>query len=192
MEFNYNVCLLGTNINDKDIIIKKISKVRRRKNLENEKLVCKFDYQNNTINLINLPTITSLRGYSNNKIAIKKHLMNKNCDLVLIVGNPFNLEQSINLVLQTLKFHRKIIMMIYLNKKATKLIINRLGLVYDLGIPIIFIYKNQDTGIKHLEETIISMLNNRYPLPIKPVDNKLKLSNTSSLAKKIYLQNIYF
>lgn len=189
---NYNIYLLGTNENDKITLLKKITKEHRKKFLDNQKRVCMFEFQNNSINLINLPTIPSLRGFSNDKITVKKQIINQHNSLILVVGNPFNLKQNINLTLQALKFHQKIIIVVYLNKKANKLIINRLGLVYDLGIPIVFIYDNQDTGIKRLEETIITMLDNRYPLPLQPINNRLKLSNTLRLAKQIYMQNIYF
>ena len=116
-----------------------------------------FTYKGYTINLIDLPGTYSL-GYSSidEKIA-RDYLLKGDADLVIVVADSVNPEQSLYLLLEILEIEKKVILAMTAIDEAKKIgiKIDRYELQKHLGIPVVFTSSVTGEGLEELREKIV-------------------------------------
>ena len=69
-----------------------------------------FVYENNQIQIVDLPGTYSLKSYSEEEVVATNFILKKEYDIAVVIGDATNLEKSLNLVLQTLEMTKKVMM----------------------------------------------------------------------------------
>ncbi|MCD6552162.1 ferrous iron transport protein B, partial [Thermotoga sp.] len=116
-----------------------------------------FTHRGYRINLVDLPGTYSL-GYSSidEKIA-RDYLLKGNTDIVVVVGDSVNPEQSLYLLLEILEMEKKVILALTAIDEAEKtgIKIDRYELQKHLGVPVVFTSAVTGKGIEKLKDRIV-------------------------------------
>lgn len=144
-----------------------------------DNLLGKFSFKSNEFNLVDLPGIYSLYGASSDEIIARDYLCFNQLDCVVVVADPFSFEKSLNLLFQILEYHKNVIFVVNLIDEATNkgIIINKLSLMYYLGIPVVFTSCKNNFGILELKETILEVVENRFKYNTIEINYDLALPN---------------
>lgn len=122
-----------------------------------EKKEGSFTHRGYRINLVDLPGTYSL-GYSSidEKIA-RDYILKGDADLVVVVADSVNPEQSLYLLLEILEMEKKVILVLTAIDEARKLgiKIDRYELQKHLGVPVVFTSAVTGEGIEKLKDRIV-------------------------------------
>ncbi len=116
-----------------------------------------FVYENNQIQIVDLPGTYSLKSYSEEEVVATNFILKKEYDIAVVIGDATNLEKSLNLVLQTLEMTKKVILVVNLIDEASKngIVINSKKLSNLLDIPVVTTDARNGVGISKLINEII-------------------------------------
>ncbi|NHJ84381.1 MAG: ferrous iron transport protein B [Asgard group archaeon] len=135
-----------------------------------EKKEGEMTYEQNTIEVIDLPGIYSLSPHSIDEEISREYIIEENPDLVVVVVDSSNLERNLYLTVQLMELG--VNMLIVLNMmdlaigKGISIDIDRLS--RNLGIPVVETVASKGFGIRVLKRDICAALENpTNPKPIK-------------------------
>lgn len=117
-----------------------------------------FTYENNEIQIVDLPGTYSLKSYSEEEVVATDFILKKDYDIAVVIGDATNLEKSLNLVLQTLEMTKKVILVVNLIDEASKngIVVNSKKLSNLLDIPVITTDARNGVGLNKLVTQIIN------------------------------------
>ncbi|MCR5064834.1 MAG: ferrous iron transport protein B [Bacteroidales bacterium] len=122
-----------------------------------------FEHGGYTFNLVDLPGTYSLSAYSPEELYVRKHIIEKNPDIILNVVDGSNLERNLYLTTQLIDMDITMVMALNmydeLQKSGDKLDINQLSTL--LGMPIVPTTGRNGEGIGRLFDTIIEVFEGR-------------------------------
>ena len=118
-----------------------------------------FTHGGYTFNLVDLPGTYSLSAYSPEELYVRKHILEKNPDIILNVVDGSNLERNLYLTTQLIDMDITMVMALNmydeLQKSGDNLDINQLSVL--LGMPIVPTTGRSGDGIDRLFDTIIEV-----------------------------------
>ena len=118
-----------------------------------------FTHGGYTFNLVDLPGTYSLSAYSPEELYVRKHILEKNPDIILNVVDGSNLERNLYLTTQLIDMDITMVMALNmydeLQKSGDNLDINQLSVL--LGMPIVPTTGRNGDGIDRLFDTIIEV-----------------------------------
>ncbi len=121
-----------------------------------------FQYGGYTFNLVDLPGTYSLSAYSPEELYVRKHIIEKNPDIILNVVDGSNLERNLYLTTQLIDMDITMVMALNmydeLEKSGDKLDIDQLSTL--LGMPIVPTTGRNGKGIGSLFDKIIEVFEN--------------------------------
>lgn len=167
MNNKYKICLLGNPKTGKSSIFKKLIKQKKFNQKVIKKISTKsgsFNYLNNTFEIIDIPSTFSLYGLFNNDMVARDYICFRKVDAVLIVCDATQIVKNLNLLFQTAEYNPNIILVVNFIDKAEKhsININRIGLMYQLGVPVVFTSAKKNMGFEKLKETIQEVCEGKY------------------------------
>ena len=122
-----------------------------------------FEHNGYTFNLIDLPGTYSLSAYSPEELYVRKHIIEKNPDIILNVVDGSNLERNLYLTTQLIDMDITMVMALNmfdeLKRSGDKLDIEQLSTL--LGMPIVPTTGRNGDGIDKLFDTIIDVYEER-------------------------------
>ena len=122
-----------------------------------------FEHGGYTFNLVDLPGTYSLSAYSPEELYVRKHIIEKNPDIILNVVDGSNLERNLYLTTQLIDMDITMVMALNmydeLQKSGDKLDISQLSAL--LGMPIVPTTGRNGEGIGQLFDTIIEVFEGR-------------------------------
>ena len=122
-----------------------------------------FQYNGYTFNLIDLPGTYSLSAYSPEELYVRKHIIEKNPDIILNVVDGSNLERNLYLTTQLIDMDITMVMALNmydeLKRSGDRLDIDQLSTL--LGMPIVPTTGRSGDGIDHLFDKIIEVFEGR-------------------------------
>ena len=122
-----------------------------------------FEYGGYTFNLIDLPGTYSLSAYSPEELYVRKHIIEKNPDIILNVVDGSNLERNLYLTTQLIDMDITMVMALNmydeLQKSGDQLDIDQLSTL--LGMPIVPTTGRSGKGIGSLFDKIIEVFEGR-------------------------------
>lgn len=133
-----------------------------------------FDYGGYTFNLIDLPGTYSLSAYSPEELYVRRHIIDKNPDIILNVVDGSNLQRNLYLTTQLIDMDITMVMALNMYDELTKsgdqLDINQLSTL--LGMPIVPTTGRNGSGIDSLFDKIIEVFEATYSQQKEDSDNK--------------------
>ena len=118
-----------------------------------------FTHGGYTFNLVDLPGTYSLSAYSPEELYVRKHILEKNPDIILNVVDGSNLERNLYLTTQLIDMDITMVMALNmydeLKKSGDNLDISQLSTL--LGMPIVPTTGRSGDGIDRLFDTIIEV-----------------------------------
>jgi len=122
-----------------------------------------FEHGGYTFNLVDLPGTYSLSAYSPEELYVRKHIIEKNPDIILNVVDGSNLERNLYLTTQLIDMDITMVMALNmydeLQKSGDHLDIDQLSTL--LGMPIVPTTGRSGDGIDHLFDKIIEVFEGR-------------------------------
>lgn len=122
-----------------------------------------FQYEGYTFNLVDLPGTYSLSAYSPEELYVRKHILEKNPDIILNVVDGSNLERNLYLTTQLIDMDITMVMALNmydeLKRSGDKLDIDQLSTL--LGMPIVPTTGRTGAGIADLFDKIIEVFEGR-------------------------------
>ena len=122
-----------------------------------------FEYGGYTFNLVDLPGTYSLSAYSPEELYVRKHIIEKNPDIILNVVDGSNLERNLYLTTQLIDMDITMVMALNmydeLQRSGDRLDIEQLSTL--LGMPIVPTTGRSGQGIGTLFDTIIEVFEGR-------------------------------
>ena len=122
-----------------------------------------FEYGGYTFNLVDLPGTYSLSAYSPEELYVRKHILEKNPDIILNVVDGSNLERNLYLTTQLIDMDITMVMALNmydeLQKSGDRLDIDQLSTL--LGMPIVPTTGRNGKGIGSLFDKIIEVFEGR-------------------------------
>ena len=118
------------------------------KTVDSAQGICK--YQNQTIEIIDLPGTYSLKSSSEEETVATEFIEKKQYDVAVVVCDSVCLEKSLNLVLQTLEITNKVIVCLNLIDEASKkgIMISSKKLENILQVPVILTDARNKKGLQ--------------------------------------------
>lgn len=122
--------------------------------------------------LVDVPGTYSLFGLSEDEIVARDFICFGKSDLTLVITAATSLERDLNLVFQILEYSKKVIVVVNLMDEARKkkIEINKLKLIYKLGVPVVFTSAKTKEGIDDLKRMICDVIDNK--ILYQPIDIK--------------------
>ena len=118
-----------------------------------------FTHKGYTFNLVDLPGTYSLSAYSPEELYVRRHILEKNPDIILNVVDSSNLQRNLYLTTQLIDMDITMVMALNmydeLKKSGDRLDIGQLSTL--LGMPIVPTTGRSGDGIDHLFDTIIEV-----------------------------------
>lgn len=141
----------------------------------------KFKHNNENYTLIDVPGTYSLFATSEEEKVARDFICFGNAEVVIVVTDATVLERNFNLVFQVMELTRKVILVINLVDEAKKknIIINRIGIEYALGIPVVLTSARTGYGMDELKNTIDLVINDKYEY------NKKEIKYSEDIEEKI-------
>ena len=122
-----------------------------------------FEHGGYLFNLVDLPGTYSLSAYSPEELYVRKHIIEKNPDIILNVVDGSNLERNLYLTTQLIDMDITMVMALNmydeLKRSGDKLDIDQLSTL--LGMPIVPTTGRNGDGIDHLFDKIIEVFEGR-------------------------------
>lgn len=134
-------------------------------------------YENTKINIIDLPGNYALSAHSIEEIVSRDFIVDENSDVIVNVIDAANLERNLYLTVQMMELGANLVIALNMNRYAQKRNheINSKLLSKLLGIPVVEIEANDNTGIEELLDTIKNASKNKIDSSKKLVyGNELK------------------
>ncbi len=127
------------------------------KTVEKKEGKCKF--QNNELNIVDLPGTYSLTAYSIDEIVARDYILDEDPDVVVHIIDSTNIERNMYLTTQLLELDTKVILALnmYDLVKSRKIDIDIPGMSNALDIPIIPIVASKKQGIDNLLSKILEV-----------------------------------
>lgn len=192
---DYEIALVGNPNTGKSSIFNALTKMKQHTGNWPGKTITtakgKYAYLGNTYKIIDTPGAYSLFGLSEEEIIARDYICFGKPDIVLVIADATTLERNINFLLSVLDYHNKVILVINMIDEAIKhgISINRLGLLYDLGIPIVYTNAKDNIGITELKATIAKHLNNEYKFNPITVDYQKLIDKQNLLKERLHFTN---
>lgn len=119
------------------------------------------------VELIDLPGIYDLRGFSEDEEVVRKFLGVNSVDLVMIVVNSVQIERQLHLACQLHALGLPSVLVLNMQDEAEQLAItiDRERLSRDLGIPVIQLSAKQGKGMGQVVPTLTRLLHQAEPAP---------------------------
>jgi len=140
-----------------------------------------LNFNNNRINIVDLPGNYALSAHSIEEIVSRDFIVDENSDVIINVIDANNLERNLYLTIQMMELGTNLVIAINMNKFAKKkeyyIDINKLSKL--LGVPVIEIEATDGIGEKELLETVESTVKN-------PIDSSNKLVYGKELGEHLY------
>ncbi|MHA1124058.1 MAG: ferrous iron transport protein B [Candidatus Heimdallarchaeota archaeon] len=117
-------------------------------------------YENQSIEVIDLPGIYSLSPHSIDEQVSREYIIEENPDLVVVVLDASNLERNLYLTVQLMEIHAHILLVLNMMDlaKGKGIVIDTRKLSDNLGIPIVKTVASKGIGVKSLKAKICEML----------------------------------
>ncbi|MFW9925120.1 MAG: FeoB small GTPase domain-containing protein, partial [Candidatus Thorarchaeota archaeon] len=151
-----------------------------------EKKEGELNYQQQQIDVIDLPGIYSLSSHSIDEKITREYIIEQEIDLVIAVLDASNLERNLYLTVQLMELN--VHLLIALNMvdlaKGKGIDIDANRLTKNLGIPVIETVASKNIGIDELKGKICSMLNS--PNVSQPIIFEKKIEESIDSAIKIF------
>ncbi|MBR1550170.1 MAG: ferrous iron transport protein B [Bacteroidales bacterium] len=152
-----------------------------------------FTHNGYTFNLVDLPGTYSLSAYSPEELYVRRHILEKNPDIILNVVDGSNLHRNLYLTTQLIDMDITMVMALNmydeLKKSGDRLDINQLSTL--LGMPIVPTTGRSGDGIDRLFDTIIDVFESNQPTQtsdLKPQTSDLP-PQTSHLYRHIHVNH---
>lgn len=194
------ICLAGNPNTGKSSIFNKLTRLKQHTGNWPGKTVStargRFKHKEQNFILVDVPGTYSLFGLSEEEIIARDFICFGNADAVVVICDATSLNRNLNLVLQAMEYNKKVIMVVNIIDEARKkgILINRLGLSFELGIPVIFTSTKTSEGIQKLKDLIYDVVNGKVTLydkrtPYPKLQNKInniieQLPNLDSFTKE--------
>ena len=131
-----------------------------------------FEHGGYTFHLVDLPGTYSLSAYSPEELYVRRHILEKDPDIILNVVDGTNLERNLYLTAQLIDMDITMVMALNmydeLQKSGDRLDIGQLATL--LGMPIVPTTGRNGDGIDALFDTIIRVYENTYRSDSQPPD----------------------
>ncbi len=129
-----------------------------------EKKVGRMQYENQEIDVVDLPGIYSLSPYSQEEIVSRNCIINDNPDIIINIVDSTNLERNLYLTTQIMELNVPMIIALnmtdILEKRGDKL--NAKVLQKELGVPVVKISASKGTGIAELIKLSVELASSNY------------------------------
>lgn len=141
----------------------------------------KFKHQKDEYVLIDVPGTYSLFATSEEEIIARDFICFGNPDAVIVVTDATCLERNFNLLFQVMELSDNVILVINLIDEAKKknIVINKLGIELELGIPVVLTSAKTGMGMNELKDIINLVVNKKYNY------NKKIIKYTEEIEEKI-------
>lgn len=188
---DYVICLAGNPNTGKSSIFNKLTGLKQHTGNWPGKTVSnargRFKHKEQNFVLVDVPGTYSLFGLSEEEIIARDFICFGEADAVVVVCDATSLQRNLNLVLQAMEYNKRVIMVVNIIDEARKkgILINRLGLTYELGIPVIFTSTKTNEGLQKLKDLIYQVVNNEIEFYNKQTKYPLLKEDISSLSKEL-------
>jgi ferrous iron transport protein B len=175
MKSHYNICLAGNPNTGKSSIFNKLTKLRQHTGNWHGKTVRlargHFRHKGLKFTIDDVPGVYSLFGLSEDEIVARNRIFFGESDLVIVVCNPVTLAKNLNLLFQIMEYNKNVILVVNLIDVAIKnnIILNKPGLMHDLGVPVVFTSAKTNQGIEQLKNMIYKVATGKYKYVIKKI-----------------------
>jgi ferrous iron transport protein B len=117
------------------------------------------------VELVDLPGIYDMRGFSEDEEVVRKFLAFNNVDLVLIVVNSVQIERQLHIAFQLRAIGMPALLVLNMQDEADQLgiSINRDRLGHELGIPVIQLSAKKGAGMGQVAPTLTRLLHQSTP-----------------------------
>lgn len=147
-----------------------------------EKKQGKIKFEDNELNIIDLPGIYSLSPYSQEEVVSRNYIIDENPEVIINIVDASNIERNLYLTTQLLELGKPVVIALNMMDIAEKrgLKINEAKLSKYLGIPVVPIVASKKKGIKQLLQTVSKLIKNKIdykPIKIeftKDIENKIE------------------
>ena len=142
-------------------------------------------FENQSIEVIDLPGIYSLSPHSIDEQVSREYIVEENPDLVVVVLDASNLERNLYLTVQLLELKAHVLLVLNMVDlaKGKGIIINAQKLSDNLGIPVLKTVASKGIGIKTLKAKICEML--AAPNTAKPIEWSGKIKSSLDTIKEL-------
>ncbi|MHA1738451.1 MAG: ferrous iron transport protein B [Candidatus Heimdallarchaeota archaeon] len=151
-----------------------------------EKKVGGMTFENQSIEVIDLPGIYSLSPHSIDEQVSREYIIEENPDLVVVVLDASNLERNLYLTVQLMELHTHILLVLNMMDlaKGKGIVIDTRKLSDNIGIPLVKTVASKGIGVKTLKAKICEMLT--APNTSKPIEWSSKIkSNLDTIIELI-------
>ncbi len=121
------------------------------------------------VELIDLPGIYDLHGFTDDEQVVRHFLENNPLDLVIVVLNTTQVERQLSLVLQVCHLGLPTVLLLNMADEARGLGIrvDVAAMAQSLGLPVVLFSAKYGTGYSDVQETVTHSLANSQPLPLE-------------------------
>jgi len=146
----------------------------------------KFNYKDNKYILVDVPGTYSLFASSEEEIVARDFICFGNLDAVIVVTDATCLERNLNLVFQIMELSENVILVVNLIDEAKKkhIKLNKIGIEYDLGIPVVFTSARSKIGLDKLKNTLDDVINKNYKYDKKVINYSDDIEEKVKLVKQ--------
>lgn len=152
-----------------------------------EEKMKRYDFNNENINLIDLPGVYSLSPLSYEEGVTQKYLIEKKCDVVVNICDASNLRRNLYLTLSLLELRLPMIVVINQIDKRPICKIDIKKLEEILGVKIIYLNAGDKKEVKKINEEIIKLNKNDKKIAKLPYLNEINF-----IEEKKYTNNCFF
>jgi ferrous iron transport protein B len=122
-----------------------------------------FGYGGERLKIVDLPGTYSLLAYSPEEQIARDHLLFGGSDATIVMVDATALERNLNLVLQILQIHDRVVVALNLMDEARRrgIEIDHRALARELGVPVVPIVARTGQGVGHLLDALLELVAGR-------------------------------
>jgi ferrous iron transport protein B len=140
-----------------------------------------FGYGGQRLKVVDLPGTYSLLAYSLEEQIARDHLLFGDSDATIVLVDATALERNLNLVLQILQIHDRVLVALNLMDEARRrgMVIDHRALARRLGVPVVPITARTGEGVGHLLDALLELLAGRTQLRARQVPLEKSLEDAT-------------